>query len=267
VSADNRVRKVLTIAGSDPSGGAGIQADLKTFSALRVYGMAVIAAMTAQNTRGVSSIAEVAPNFVAQQLDAILTDIVPEATKTGMLLSEGVIRVVVEKANEYGIANLIVDPVMISSSGSALMTRSAIEVLRRDLLPLASLVTPNLNEAGVLAGMTIRTVNEMEDAARHIHAMGARWVLVKGGHGQGIEVTDVLFDGNHFSHLKAPRVETRHTHGTGCVLSAAITAYCALGKPMKEASVLGKQFVTDAIRNGLELGSGVGPCDPLALKN
>jgi hydroxymethylpyrimidine/phosphomethylpyrimidine kinase len=229
--------------------------------------MAVIAAMTAQNTRGVSAIAEVAPDFVAEQLDAILTDIVPDATKTGMLLNERVIKAVVEKVIQYRIPNLIVDPVMISSSGTELMTPAAVGVLRRDLLPLASLITPNLDETGTLTGATLGTTAEIEEAARHIHGMGARHVLIKGGHAQAEEVTDILFDGHEFTYLKAPRVASAHTHGTGCVLSASIAAYCALGKPMKEAIVLGKEFVTDAIRNGLNLGAGVGPCDPLALRN
>ena len=259
------VKTALTIAGSDPSGGAGIQADLKTFSRLRVYGMAVVAAMTAQNSLGVSSVAEVAPDFVGQQLDAVFTDIRPDAVKTGMLLTAGVIHVVAEKVAQYRIRYLVVDPVMMSTSGATLMKPDAITIFRRKLLPLALLITPNADEAGVLTGKTINTVAEMKQAAIEIHRMGAAHVLIKGGHVKVDDATDVLFDGKEFSEFQSSRIATRNTHGTGCVLSASITAYLALGESVKEAVSLGKEFVTAAIRNALQIGHGVGPCDPLSL--
>ena len=264
MSADDGIPKVLTIAGSDPSGGAGIQADLKTFARLRVYGMAVVAAMTAQNTLGVSAIAEVPPDFVSQQLDAVLTDLPPDAAKTGMLLTDAVIEVVAYKLKQYRVANVIVDPVLVSTSGTMLMQAEALKTFRRLLLPLAVLVTPNLDEAAALTGKPVQSVAEMETAAREIHGMGARNVLVKGGHLKGDDATDVLFDGAGFTYLRMPRSSTRNTHGTGCVLSASIAAYCALGQAVPEAVALGKRFVTDAINNALQIGNGIGPCDPLS---
>lgn len=266
VSAGSPIKKALSIAGSDPSGGAGIQADIKTFSRLGVYGMAVVAAMTAQSTLGVSAVAEVSPDFVGQQLDAVLTDIRPDATKTGMLLTATVIEVVTHKLKQYRIANVIVDPVMSSTSGAMLMDAAALATLRRTLFPLALLVTPNLAEASALTGDPIRTAGDMETAAARIHDMGAKHVLVKGGHLEGEDATDVLFDGKQFMHFRSARLTTRHTHGTGCVLSASIAAYVALGKPITEAVRLGKEFVTNAIKNALDIGNGTGPCDPLSLR-
>jgi hydroxymethylpyrimidine/phosphomethylpyrimidine kinase len=266
VSPVNPVKTALTIAGSDPSGGAGIQADLKTFSKLQVYGMAVIAAMTAQNTRGVAGVSEVASDFVAQQLDAVLTDIRPDAVKTGMLLTGSVIETVADKLKRYDISKLVIDPVMVSTSGAALMQPQAVAVFRRSLLPLAFLVTPNINEAGALTGKTIRNVPDMEEAAVQIHDMGPTHVLIKGGHSEDVEATDVLFDGKEFLQFRAPRIPTSNTHGTGCVFSAAITAYLALGEPLNEAVHFGKEFVTNAIKNALQIGHGAGPCDPLSLR-
>ncbi len=257
------VHKALTIAGSDPSGGAGIQADLKTFSRLGVYGMAVIAAMTAQNTLGVASVAEVAPDFVAEQLDAVLMDLPPDCTKTGMLLTAPVIDVVAQKVKQYRIRNLVMDPVMVSTSGAPLLNSDARSAFRRSLLPLALLITPNAEEAHALTGKTILTAGDMEEAALQIHGMGARHVLIKGGHVPGDEAADVLFDGKEFVHFPGARISARDTHGTGCVHSAAITAYLASGKSVHEAVQLGKEFVKNAIRNGLRIGGGIGPCDPL----
>ncbi|HEY2382744.1 MAG TPA: bifunctional hydroxymethylpyrimidine kinase/phosphomethylpyrimidine kinase [Terriglobia bacterium] len=255
----------LTIAGSDPSGGAGIQADLKTFSQLRVYGMAVIAALTAQNTRGVFGVAEIEPDFLEQQLDAVLSDIPPGSAKTGMLLSTRSVEVVAQKLHEYRVRNVVVDPVMVSTSGARLLTSEAIQSFRRLLLPLACVITPNLDEARELTGKPVDNIEDMEEAALRIHGMGAVNVLIKGGHGRSEEVTDVLFDGEEFVHLRCPRIDARHTHGTGCVLSAAITAHLALGRSVREAVGLSKDLVTAAIRNGLGIGSGIGPCDPLSL--
>jgi hydroxymethylpyrimidine/phosphomethylpyrimidine kinase len=260
------VRKALTVAGSDPSGGAGIQADLKTFSSLKVYGMAVIAALTAQNTLGVSAVSEIPPDFLAQQLDAVLTDIPPDAAKTGMLLNATTVEVVAQKIRQYGVTNLVVDPVMVSTSGAQLLNADAIDTFRRSLLPLALLITPNTEETRALTGRNIQTVEDMEEAALQIHGMGARHVLIKGGHLQGDDATDVLFDGQDFTHLRSTRIAVRDTHGTGCVLSAAITAYLAKGSSVQEAVQHGKEFVTTAIRNSLRMGSGAAPCDPLSLQ-
>jgi hydroxymethylpyrimidine/phosphomethylpyrimidine kinase len=257
----------LTIAGSDPSGGAGIQADIKTFSSLRVYGMAVIAALTAQDTSRVYAVQEVPPEFVAAQLDGVLNDIPPDAVKTGMLLTGGVIEIVAAKVLQYGVRNLILDPVMASSSGTALLQPEAVESFRRLLLPLGLLITPNLAETEILTGRKIGTIEDMEEAALGIHGMGASNVLIKGGHLRGENATDVFFDGDQFAHLESPRIAARDTHGTGCVLSAAVTAYIALGKAVPEAVRLGKELVTGAIKNGLRLGRGSGPCDPLSFQS
>ena len=258
------VKTALTIAGSDSIGGAGIQADLKTFSRLQVYGMSVITALTAQNTTGVSSVMDVPPDFVLHQLDAVLTDIPPDALKTGMLLNAAIIEVVASKIREHGLTKVVVDPVMFATSGAELLRQDAVRVLQRVLLPLALVITPNINEAQALTGKQIRTTGDMEEAALHVHAMGARYVLLKGGHIEG-DATDVLFDGNEFWHICAERIPARDCHGTGCVLSAAITAHLALGRSVREAVELGKQFVTEAIRNGLRIGRGQRPCDPLGL--
>jgi len=258
------VKTALTIAGSDSIGGAGIQADLKTFSRLQVYGMSVITALTAQNTIGVSSVMDVPPDFVIHQLDAVLTDIPPDALKTGMLLNAAIIEVVASKIREHGLTKVVVDPVMFATSGAELLRQDAVRVLQRVLLPLALVITPNINEAQALTGKQIRTTGDMEEAALHVHAMGARYVLLKGGHIEG-DATDVLFDGKEFSHIYADRIPARDCHGTGCVLSAAITAHLALGRSVREAVELGKQFVTEAIRNGLRIGRGQGPCDPSGL--
>jgi hydroxymethylpyrimidine/phosphomethylpyrimidine kinase len=259
------VKTALTIAGSDPSGGAGIQSDLKTFSRLRVYGMAIIAALTAQNTLGVSGVSEVAPDFLAKQMDAVLSDITPDAAKTGMLLTAAAVEIVAQKIHYYRVRNVVVDPVMVSTSGTALLTPEAIGTFRRFLVPLAFLITPNLDEARALTGRRIENIEDMEEAALHIHGMGASNVLIKGGHAQGEEITDLFFDGKDFAHLRSARLESSHTHGTGCVLSAAIAAYLALGRSIQEAVRLGKEFVTQAIRDGLAIGGGTGPCDPLSL--
>ena len=258
------VKTALTIAGSDSIGGAGIQADLKTFSRLQVYGMSVITALTAQNTTGVSSVMDVPPDFVLHQLDAVLTDIPPDALKTGMLLNAAIIEVVAAKIREHGLTKVVVDPVMFATSGAELLRQDAVRVLQRVLLPLALVITPNINEAQALTGKQIRTTGDMEEAALHVHAMGAPYVLIKGGHIEG-DAVDVFFDGKEFSHIRAERIPARDCHGTGCVLSSAITAHLALGRSVREAVELGKQFVTEAIRNGLRIGRGQGPCDPLGL--
>jgi len=236
----------LTIAGSDPGGGAGIQADLRTFAAFGVHGASVLAALTAQDTRGVHATLEVAPAFVLLQLDAVLDDLPVRAAKTGMLHRAAVIDAVVARLGARPLPHLVVDPVMAATSGEALLEPAGIAVLRERLLPLATLVTPNLHEAGALTGRTVTEPAEMREAARALVAMGARAALVKGGHLPG-DALDVLYDGREFRELRAPRVEGRRLHGTGCVLSAAITAGLALGDRLADAVAEAKRYVTRAI--------------------
>jgi hydroxymethylpyrimidine/phosphomethylpyrimidine kinase len=260
----SKVRKALTVAGSDPGGGAGIQADLKTFSAFHIYGMSVITALTAQNTTGVCGVLDVEAGFVTRQLDAVLTDLPPDAVKTGMLSNASIIEAVASRLREYRVANVVVDPVMTSKSGVSLLQAEAVAVLRSSLLPLSLIVTPNTEEARTLAGVPVDSIAHMEEAARIIHGMGPKFVLIKGGHLAG-DAVDVLFDGDRFSRFVQKRIPARDSHGTGCVLSAAITAQLALGKPVEEAVRVAKDFVTEAIRHGLRIGKGQGPCDPLGL--
>jgi len=222
--------------------------------------MSVLTALTAQNTRGVEDVMPVPPEFVARQLDAVLSDIEVHAAKTGMLWSAGVVDVVAEKMKQYRVRNRVVDPVIAATSGAALLDTDGVEILRRKLLPLATVVTPNRHEAEVLTGKTMATPDDMEEAALQIHAMGPQFVLIKGGHFTGTDSTDLLLDGKDFIHLRCERIESRNTHGTGCVLSAAITALLAAGKPVKEAVQEAKSFITEAIKNGLSLGKGNGPC-------
>jgi hydroxymethylpyrimidine/phosphomethylpyrimidine kinase len=253
----------LTIAGSDPSGGAGIQADLKTFSALNVYGMAVIAALTAQNTVGVREVLVVPQDFVAAQLDAVFSDIPPNALKTGMLGSAAIVEIVAAKLRKYNARRLVIDPVMVSSSGTVLLDRSGIDALKRDLLPLAELVTPNLAEAAELSGIDVRNIADMEEAARRIHGIGARNVFLKGGHLEG-DAVDVFFTGSEIVHFRSERISTSNLHGTGCVLSAAITSGLAFSRDLAESIALAKEFVTQAIGRSLSLGKGAGPINPLS---
>ena len=255
----------LTIAGSDPSGGAGIQADLKTFSVLKVYGMAVIAALTVQNTKGVFGVTEVSAQLVGEQIDAVVSDIPPKAIKTGMLISAENVEVVAAKVRQHDLRNLVVDPVTVSTSGATLLKADAIDKLRRELLPAALIVTPNLDEARMLTGREIRNPEDMEEAALKIHSFGAQNIYIKGGHLNG-DAVDVFFDGNEFARLHHERIATQDSHGTGCVLSAAIAAYLARGESVAGAVRYAKKFVTEAIRNGLRLGSGHGPCDPVGIE-
>ena len=255
------IRNVLSIAGSDPSGGAGILADVKTFSALGAYGTAVITALTAQNTRGVTGVQAVPPAFVREQLDTLLADVRIDAIKVGMLANAELASVVAERLAGLDIP-LVVDPVMVAKSGDALLDASAIETLRRRILPLATLITPNLPEAGVLLGRPApTTVPEMREAAVALHALGPRHVLVKGGHLRGSESPDIAFDGETFTELGAPRVATRNTHGTGCTLSAAITALLPQRPDLASALRDAKAYVTAALQASeqLEVGGGHGP--------
>jgi hydroxymethylpyrimidine/phosphomethylpyrimidine kinase len=253
-----KVPAALTIAGSDSGGGAGIQADLKTFLALGVHGMSAICALTAQNTKGVSGVHEVPPAFVREQISQVATDFEVAAAKTGMLSGPAIVEVVANSITEFTIPNLVVDPVFVSKNHDVLLSRDSIESLVSRLLPLATVITPNLQEAALLTGMKISDVAGMREAARALHALGPAYVLVKGGHLEA-EATDVLFDGEHFRELTTERIDSQNTHGTGCTLSAAIAAYLAKGWSVPEAVKGAKDYVTGAIRYGLEVGRGYGP--------
>ena len=251
----------LTIAGSDNSGGAGIQADLKTFSALGCYGMSVITALTAQNTRGVQTIYEVSPAFIGQQIDSIFEDIKVDAIKIGMLHSTEVITTVAEKLRNYKTIPLILDPVMVGKDKSPLLKPTAINALRDNLLPLATLITPNLPEAETLLGKTIRDHKEMEKSALELSKLGPKAVLIKGGHLAEPESADCLYIENTYHWFSNPRIETINTHGTGCTLSAAIAAFMAKKYSLYDAVKNAKKYISAAIATGSEykLGHGYGP--------
>jgi len=252
------MRTALTIAGSDSGGGAGIQADLKTFSALGVYGMSVLTAVTAQNTVGVRAVYELPPEVVAAQIDAVIEDLGADAVKTGMLASTALIQTVAERVRALDLRTLVVDPVMVAKSGDALLQPEAVAALRADLLPLALVVTPNRPEAEVLTGLEVRTLEQARDAARALVAMGARHAVVKGGHADGPAI-DVLFDGERFEEFSVARLETRHTHGTGCTFASAIAAELARGATVVAAVAAAKAYLTEAIRQAPGLGHGHGP--------
>jgi hydroxymethylpyrimidine/phosphomethylpyrimidine kinase len=251
-------RKALTIAGSDSGAGAGIQADLKTFAALGVYGTSAITAITAQNTVGVTQVFELSPRLVAAQIDAVMNDIGAQAAKTGMLASAAIIDAVAAKIAQHRLKNLVVDPVMVATSGDLLIKKTAVAALRARLLPLAAVATPNLPEAEELTGMKLRSIEDIAEAARRIVEMGAGSVVIKGGHSQGPAV-DLFFDGKKFAALSAPRIRTRNTHGTGCTFAAAIAAYLARGKSIEGAVRLAKKYITAAIRAGFRVGAGHSP--------
>jgi len=256
------MRTALTIAGSDSGGGAGIQADLKTFAELDVYGMSVLTALTAQNTVGVHGVHEVPADFVTAQLDAVATDLGVDAAKTGMLSSAPIIAAVAEGVRRHAISNLVVDPVAVSKHGDALLRDDAVEALRTELLPLALVVTPNLGEVALLTGVEVTDVAGLRKAADAVLALGPRWVLVKGGHLPGnLAAVDLLSDGEAEIEIASERLDTRDTHGTGCTVAAAITAGLARGLGVEAAVREAKAFVTGAIRHGLRLGAGIGPLD------
>jgi len=252
------IRKALTIAGSDSGAGAGIQADLKTFAALGVYGTSALTAITAQNTIGVTQVFELNSKLVAAQIDAVIGDIGANAAKTGMLASAAIIEIVAAKIEQHRLKNLVVDPVMVATSGDLLIKKSAVGALRSRLLPLAAVATPNLPEAEELTGMRLRSSEEIEEAARRIVKMGAKSVVIKGGHRSGPAV-DLFFDGKKFAALSAPRIRTKNTHGTGCTFSAAIAAYLAKGEGVERAVRLAKKYITAAIRAGFRVGAGHSP--------
>jgi len=250
----------MTIAGSDSGGGAGIQADLKTFAALGVYGTSAITAITAQNTMGVVTAYDLPAAIIAAQIDAVLADIPPDAVKTGMLSSPAIIRTVAAKLHEYRLRVVVVDPVMVAKSGHALLQPDAVATLISELIPLAYVVTPNLPEAERLADMRIASLADMRAAAARIHALGAAHVVVKGGHLES-EPVDVFFDGQHYHELRGERIATMHTHGTGCTFSSAIAALLACGQTPLEAVAGAKEYVTGAIRHAPGIGHGHGPVE------
>lgn len=248
----------MTIAGSDSGAGAGIQADLKTFSALGVYGTTVLTAVTAQNTLSVLAIAEVPEEVIALQIDGVMEDIGADAIKTGMLSSASIIETITDRLEAWGIANLVVDPVMVAKSGDSLLQANAIRALATKLLPLALIVTPNIPEAEVLSRREIHSDDDAREAAKAISQLGPRFVVVKGGH-RGGEPVDVVFDGVEFVEFATERVDTENTHGTGCTFSAAITAYLARGFEPLDAIGAAKEYLTAALKASYRIGAGHSP--------
>jgi hydroxymethylpyrimidine/phosphomethylpyrimidine kinase len=256
------VNTALTIAGSDSGGGAGIQADLKTFSALHVYGASVITALTAQNTQGVTGVHDVRPDFVRAQIDAVYSDLTVKATKIGMLSDPATIGAVVDGLNAHRPVNVVLDPVMVATSGDPLLKPDAVAVLKATLIPMADLITPNLQEAKALTGRNVAgSVEDMIAQGRMMLQAGAKAVLIKGGHSGGNEVIDILVTSDDVERFSAPRIDTKNTHGTGCTLSAAIAAGLAKGLGMVQAIAAAKAYLTDALREAdrLHVGKGHGP--------
>ena len=258
MAAVTHTPKAMTIAGSDSGGGAGIQADLKTFAALGVYGTSVLTAITAQNTLGVAGVHEVPVDMVAAQIEAVFSDIGADAVKTGMLSSRDIIETVARELARFRVEKLVVDPVMVAKSGDRLLREGAVDALKRRLLPLASVVTPNIPEAETLAGMRIVSGDDASLAAQRIAGMGAASVVVKGGHLPGPPV-DLFYDGREFREFNGPRIDTKNTHGSGCTFASALAAGLAKGMEVVDAVGAAKEYVTEAIRHSLEIGSGHGP--------
>ncbi len=255
------MRVALTIAGSDSSAGAGIQADLKTFAAHGVYGASAITAVTAQNTLGLAGAVALSADFVTAQIEAIAGDLTVHATKTGMLATAAIVEAVAAAIRELELPLVVVDPVMVAKSGDRLLDEDAVQTLLAELLPKAFVVTPNIPEAETLTGREIASLGDMRDAASRIHQLGAAAVVVKGGHAAGDEVVDVLFDGSTFAELRTPRVVSTNTHGTGCTYAAAIAANLALGRTLRQSAEAAQQYVAGAIRHGIAIGHGHGPLD------
>ncbi|MGQ7884640.1 bifunctional hydroxymethylpyrimidine kinase/phosphomethylpyrimidine kinase [Paenibacillus sp. WC2504] len=261
------IYKALTIAGSDSGGGAGIQADLKTFQELGVYGMSVITAVTAQNTLGVQGVFPMSAQAVEQQLASIGADLRPDALKTGMLFSSEIIRIVAAAIKSYKWERVVVDPVMIAKGGASLLQQEAIDAMIKYLLPLADVVTPNIPEAEALSGISITDSESRQQAARKIHAYGCQHVMIKGGHeADSVYATDLLYDGKSFTEYSSRRLHTPHTHGTGCTFAAAITSGLAQGLPAAESLHLAKNFIQAAIAEPLYIGSGHGPTNHWAYQ-
>ncbi|WP_102347209.1 bifunctional hydroxymethylpyrimidine kinase/phosphomethylpyrimidine kinase [Bacillus sp. Marseille-P3661] len=262
------IYKALTIAGSDSGGGAGIQADLKTFQELGVFGMTAITAVTAQNTMGVQGVYPIPVEGIVQQMESIGTDLIPNAFKTGMLFNSEIIEAVAELIKKYNWHNLVVDPVMIAKGGASLLKQQAIDALKQFLLPLAKVVTPNIPEAEVLTGIKIESIEDRKKAAMELHRLGAQYVMIKGGHEDNSEImTDLLYDGEGFREYKSKKVHTKNTHGTGCTFSAAITAHIAKGESVPVAIHYAKDFIQAAIEEDLHLGQGHGPTNHWAYNN
>jgi hydroxymethylpyrimidine/phosphomethylpyrimidine kinase len=256
------MKQLLTIAGSDCSGGAGIQADLKTFAALGVFGMSVVTAVTVQNTQGVRCAQEVRPDIVAGQIEAVFEDIRVDGVKIGMLSSIDTINAVADTLAKYQSVPVVLDPVMISKSGYHLLPRDAIGTLVQKLFPLTIMITPNIPEAELITGIAIHTTADMELAAQRLQGLGAHFVLIKGGH-RASDVTDVLYDGSTFQRFPGKKIQTAHTHGTGCTLSAAIATFLAKAEPPPAAVAQAKAYVTICIANAINIGKGVGPLNHL----
>jgi hydroxymethylpyrimidine/phosphomethylpyrimidine kinase len=255
-------RTVLTIAGSDSGAGAGIQADLKTFAALGVYGTSAITAITAQNTVGVTAASMLDADMVIAQIEAVAGDIEIHATKTGMLGTAAIVEAVAASIKELELPLLVVDPVMLAKSRDALLDDEGVRMMCAELLPLARVVTPNIPEAEILSGLRIRSLDDVRDAARRIRQLGPAAVIVKGGHGTGADVVDVLLDGEELVEFRAPRVSTNNTHGTGCTFASAIAAFLARGEPLRQATGQAQAYVIGAIRHGVAVGRGQhGPLD------
>ncbi len=252
------MKNLLTIAGSDSSGGAGIQADLKTFSAHKVFGMSVITAVTAQSTRGVFAVQDIDPEIIKKQIEAVFEDIPVHGIKIGMVSKTETIKIIAKTLKQYPHNNLVVDPVMISKSGFDLLQPDAKAALIEYLLPMATIVTPNLSEAEEISGIKIQNLCDMKIAAKKIHEMGPRYVLVKGGHLDG-DAVDVLFDGTIYKHYTSKRIETKNTHGTGCTLSSAIAANLGKGNDIHKAVESAKAYITTAIEHSFSIGRGPGP--------
>lgn len=250
----------LSIAGSDSGGCAGVQADLKTFTVFGVFGTAVITAVTAQNTLGVKGVQDLPVEFVELQIEAVLSDIGADAIKLGMLSNERIVHAVAKKLSEHGVRKVVVDPVMVATSGDALLSEGSVKTLVREILPMALIVTPNLREAEVLSAQMVSSIDEMKGAARKIKSLGPEYVLIKGGHlDNPDESIDILFDGSEFTEFKAQRIDTQNTHGGGCTYSAAICAGLAKGMTVEESVNEAKEYITGAISNSFDLGAGHGP--------
>lgn len=248
----------LTIAGSDSSGGAGIQADLKTFSAIGTYGMSVITAITAQNTEGVFMVEDLSKDIIRKQIEVVIEDIKPKVIKIGMVSNPEIINEIVETLGQYDIEYLVVDPVMISKSGFYLLKPEAKDALIKNLIPKAYILTPNTLEAEEISGIKINTLEDMKEAGEKILELGPKYVLMKGGHLEG-EAIDMLIGKDVYKELKSERLNNKNTHGTGCTLSSAITSYLALGNDIEKSVELGKEYITNAIKNSFDIGKGVGP--------
>lgn len=258
------MKTVLTIAGSDCSGGAGIQADIKTIAAHGLYAMSVITALTAQNTTGVSSVSDVSPEFVKMQIDAVFTDIYPDAVKIGMVSNIEIIDVIVERLTYYNAKNIVVDPVMVATSGSKLLKDEAIEAVKNKLIPIADIITPNTSEAEVLSNIAIESQLDMETSAKFISKMLNGAVLIKGGH-IGENSNDLIFIEDQYHWINGKRVNNPNTHGTGCTLSSAIACNLALGLSIKESVSNAKDYITGALEDGLNLGEGSGPLNHMYI--